>query len=95
MFGFNKNPDLVNFFFDREISDMIKESDSYARKVSVYSINNKIPSLALNSSISYFDALTTEKLPMNLIQAQRDCFGEHTFERIDMNGTFHNENWQS
>ena len=95
MFAFNKNPDLVNLIFDSEISEMIKESDSYARKVSVYSINNKIPSLALNSSISYFDALTTEKLPMNLIQAQRDCFGEHTFERIDMNGTFHNENWQS
>ena len=95
MYAFNKNPDLVNLIFDSEISQMIKEKDSYARKVSVYSINNKIPSLALNSSISYFDALTTEKLPMNLIQAQRDCFGEHTFERVDMDGTFHNENWQS
>ena len=95
MLAFNKNPDLVNLIFDGEISQMIKEKDSYARKVSVYSIKNKIPSLALNSSISYFDALTTEKLPMNLIQAQRDCFGEHTFERVDMDGTFHNENWQS
>ena len=94
-YAFNKNPDLVNLIFDSEISQMIKEKDSSARKVSVYSINNKIPSLALNSSISYFDALTTEKLPMNLIQAQRDCFGEHTFERVDMDGTFHNENWQS
>ena len=95
MTAFQRDPDLDNLVFDSEISLMIKETDYHARKVSVFAINNKIPSLALNSSISYLDALSTAKLPMNLIQAQRDCFGEHTFERIDMDGIFHNENWQS
>ena len=93
MTAFQREPDLDNLVFDSGISQTIKETDYYARKVSVFAINNKIPSLALNSSISYLDSLSTEKLPMNLIQAQRDCFGEHTFERIDMDGTFHNENW--
>ena len=94
MNAFSRNSKLENLIFDKEISNMIKENESIARKVSVYCINNKIPSIALNSTISYLDAITHTNLPMNLIQAQRDCFGEHTFERIDKPGTYHNEYWQ-
>jgi len=50
-----------------------------------------IPVLALGSSLAYFDAYRTERLPANLTQAQRDCFGAHTFRRIDRGGTFHAE----
>jgi 6-phosphogluconate dehydrogenase len=50
-----------------------------------------IPVLALGSSLAYFDAYRTERLPANLTQAQRDCFGAHTFRRIDRSGTFHAE----
>ena len=94
MNAFDRNSKLENLIFDKEISYMIKQNESFARKVSIFCINNKIPSMALNSSISYLDAITQKKLPMNLIQAQRDCFGEHTFERIDKKGLFHNQNWQ-
>ena len=95
MNAFGRNSKLENLIFDKEISDMIRENESFARKVSVFCINNKIPALALNSTVSYLDAITQKQLPMNLIQAQRDCFGEHTFERLDKPGTFHNENWQA
>jgi 6-phosphogluconate dehydrogenase len=47
---------------------------------------------ALSASLTYFDALTTGRLPMNLIQAQRDYFGSHTYQRTDRDGVFHT-NW--
>jgi len=52
-----------------------------------------IPVAAIASALSYFDAYRTERLPTNLVQAQRDYFGAHTYQRIDMEGTFHTE-WQ-
>ena len=56
---------------------------------------DQIPAFSLLASISYFDSIKSSRLPMNLIQAQRDCFGEHTFERIDKPGTFHYKDWQN
>jgi 6-phosphogluconate dehydrogenase len=52
-----------------------------------------IPAPALMASLSYLDSYRSPWLPANLIQAQRDCFGAHTYERLDMPGTFHS-NWQ-
>lgn len=95
MKAFERNNELSNLLFDDEISTIIKESVDSARKVSIYCINNQIPAFSLLASISYFDSIKSSRLPMNLIQAQRDCFGEHTFERIDMPGTFHYKNWQN
>jgi len=46
------------------------------------------------SALSYFDAFRTERLPANLIQAQRDFFGAHTYQRIDKEGTFHTADWE-
>ena len=94
MKAFNKNNDLSNLLFDEDISSIINDTVNAARRVSVYCINNQIPAYSLLASLSYFDAIKTSRLPMNLIQAQRDCFGEHTFERIDKPGTFHYKNWQ-
>ena len=94
MKAFNMNNDLSNLLFDENISSIINDTVNAARKVSVYCINNQIPAYSLLSSLSYFDAIKSSRLPMNLIQAQRDCFGEHTFERIDKPGTFHYKNWQ-
>ncbi len=94
MVAFKSNTQLDNLLFDQDISELVKESIDSARKVSIYCIKNHIPVYSLLASISYFDALKSSKLPMNLIQAQRDCFGEHTFERIDKPGTFHFKNWQ-
>ena len=94
MAAFKKNPKLENLLFDNDIVHIIKETESSARKVSIFCINNNIPAQGLLSSLSYFDSLKSSKLPMNLIQAQRDCFGEHTFERIDKSGIFHYNKWQ-
>mgnify|MGYP001339897210 FL=1 len=94
MKAFKKNNDLSNLLFDEDISSIINDTVNAARKVSVYCINNQIPAYSLLASLSYFDAIKSSRLPMNLIQAQRDCFGEHTFERIDKPGTFHFGNWQ-
>ena len=94
MKAFNKNNDLTNLLFDEDISSIINDTVNAARRVSVYCINNQIPAYSLLASLSYFDAIKSSRLPMNLIQAQRDCFGEHTFERIDKPGTFHYKNWQ-
>ena len=94
MAAFKRNPSLENLLFDENISALVKDAALSARKVSVFCIEKNIPMHALLSSLSYFDALKSSRLPMNLVQAQRDCFGEHTFERIDRPGTFHFKNWQ-
>ena len=54
-------------------------------------LQSKIPVSGLMSAIGYFDAYCTERMPTNLIQAQRDLFGAHTYERIDKEGKFHTE----
>jgi len=94
MQAFKLNPKLENLLFDENISLLVKNSINSSRKVSIYCIENNIPAHALLSSISYFDALKSSRLPMNLVQAQRDCFGEHTFERLDKPGNFHYNSWQ-
>ena len=87
MKAFNKNNDLSNLLFDEDVSSIINDTVNAARRVSVYCINNQIPAYSLLASLSYFDAIKSSRLPMNLIQAQRDCFGEHTFERIAVSYT--------
>ena len=47
--------------------------------------------MALSSALAYFDAYRSERLPLNLVQAQRDYFGSHTYERVDKEGVFHTE----
>ena len=61
------------------------------RKVIKYNISKGIPSLALSSALNYFDAFRSKNLPLNLIQAQRDLFGSHNFERKDIPGIFHSD----
>jgi len=73
--------------------DFVKEKLSSALKVSSIARESGLPTPVLNSSIDYLFSLTEENLPANLIQAQRDFFGAHTFERVDKEGTFHVE-WQ-
>lgn len=63
------------------------------RKTIIAAIGNGIPCLAINSALSYFDSMLTERLPQNLTQAQRDFFGAHTYQRIDKEGTFHTD-WE-
>ena len=91
MDAFDLNSELENLLLDLNIKKIINSHIESARKVSIYSIENEIPLAGLLSSISYFDSFKCGNLPMNLVQAQRDCFGEHAFERIDKKGTYHFE----
>ncbi len=52
-----------------------------------------MPTMCLSASLNYFNAYRTERLPANLIQAQRDFFGAHTYQRIDREGIFHTSDW--
>jgi 6-phosphogluconate dehydrogenase len=61
------------------------------RNVIINGIKLGIPVYALSSALAYFDAYRTERLPANLIQAQRDYFGAHTYRRLDKEGSFHTD----
>ncbi|MBS1608431.1 MAG: NADP-dependent phosphogluconate dehydrogenase, partial [Bacteroidetes bacterium] len=61
------------------------------RKIVQRCAAGKIPAGGLSSALGYFDAYCSERMPTNLIQAQRDFFGAHTYQRIDMEGSFHTE----
>ena len=64
-----------------------------ARELVSYGAENGIPLPGLTNALTYFDAYTSSRLPLNLIQAQRDYFGSHTYERLDREGIFHTE-WE-
>ncbi|MEL6917083.1 MAG: NADP-dependent phosphogluconate dehydrogenase [Bacteroidota bacterium] len=91
---YRKDKDLSNLLFAPSFVEKIESTVSSARELVGYAIKNGIPLPGLASSITYFDAYTSSRLPLNLIQAQRDHFGSHTYERIDMDGIFHTE-WGS
>ena len=90
---FSKNPKLENILFDREFIDDLKGNLDDLRKVVEISAQNGFPNYCLMSSLAYFDALSSERLPANLLQAQRDYFGAHTYQRLDSEGTFHTPDW--
>ena len=89
--AFDKKPDLKNLLLDEEFSGMLDQSQGGLRNVLKLAIDKAIPVSALGASLSYFDAYKSETLPLNLVQAQRDYFGAHTYERIDREGIFHTE----
>ena len=76
-----------------EVISLLKERIGSLKNVLKVSIENEIPVPVLSSAYNYFMSLTEERLPANLIQAQRDFFGAHTFERVDKEGVFH-INWE-
>lgn len=88
---FTRQPDLSNILLDQEIAEMVKPLIESATKVVNYSLSQGIPLPAVSASLNYFLAFKSGKLPLNLIQAQRDHFGSHTYERIDREGIFHTE----
>jgi len=87
-----RDPDLPNLLLDKEISSLIIQKQGAIRSVIKTAIDKGIPLAVYGSSLSYFDAYRSEMLPTNLIQAQRDYFGAHLYERTDKEGFFHT-NW--
>jgi 6-phosphogluconate dehydrogenase len=86
-----KNKQLPNILADKAVSRLVKKKEKNLRATLKLSLQSKIPTGALMSALSYFEAYTTAIMPVNLIQAQRDYFGAHTYQRTDMEGTFHTE----
>ncbi|MTI39931.1 NADP-dependent phosphogluconate dehydrogenase [Fulvivirga lutimaris] len=84
-------PKLKNIVMAPDFVSKLKETLSATRNVVTYGAENGIPLPGLSNSLTYFDAITSGRLPLNLIQAQRDHFGSHTYERTDMEGIFHTE----
>ncbi|MDX2442396.1 MAG: decarboxylating NADP(+)-dependent phosphogluconate dehydrogenase [Bacteroidales bacterium] len=92
--AFDNNPELTNLLLDPYFKEIIMDAQDSWRKVCATAIINGIPAPALTSALNYFDAYRSERLPANLLQAQRDYFGAHTYERIDRErGEFFHTNW--
>ena len=82
---------LINIIQSPVFVSTLKSLRQSAADFCSISINSKLPAAAFAASLIYFDAYCTEKLPANLIQAQRDYFGAHTYERTDATGSFHTD----
>ncbi|WP_133642125.1 NADP-dependent phosphogluconate dehydrogenase [Sphingobacterium paludis] len=87
--AFVNQPGLRNILLDSTIAQKLLDRQASLREVLKDAIANGIPVPAYVNTISYVDAYRSEKLPTNIIQAQRDYFGAHTYERIDQEGIFH------
>ncbi|WP_345947549.1 NADP-dependent phosphogluconate dehydrogenase [Mucilaginibacter sp. PAMB04274] len=84
-----RNPELPNILLDNEIGGKLVSKQTNIRTVIKLAVDKGIPVAAFMNSLAYFDAYRSERLATNLIQAQRDYFGAHTYERTDREGTFH------
>ncbi len=82
-----------SILLDKSFADILTARSSSLRKAVVAFNENGIPASCFSSALTYFDAFRTARLPANLIQAQRDFFGAHTYQRIDEEGTFHTSDW--
>jgi len=92
--AFDKNPGLENLLLDPHFKNIIEKAQAGWRRVCATALTNGVPVPALTSALCYFDGLRSERLPANLLQAQRDYFGAHTYERIDKpRGEFFHTNW--
>lgn len=87
------NPDLPNLLLDDNFAEILNANREDWRGVVEKFTDSRVPVLCLSSALAYFDAFRSERLPANLIQAQRDFFGAHTFQRVDKEGIFHMEEW--
>ncbi|MFP4172813.1 MAG: decarboxylating NADP(+)-dependent phosphogluconate dehydrogenase [Candidatus Hydrogenedentota bacterium] len=92
--AFEKNPDLTNLLLDPFFKDAVVNGQTAWRRVVAQAANMGVPVPAMSSALAYFDGYRTERLPANLLQAQRDYFGAHTYERVDKpRGEFFHTNW--
>ena len=92
--AFDKNPDIDNLLLDPFFKDCIDKAQAGWRRVTATAVMNGIPIPAFAAALSYFDGYRSARLPANLLQAQRDYFGAHTYERVDKpRGEFYHTNW--
>jgi 6-phosphogluconate dehydrogenase len=92
--AFTENPSLPNLLLDKQVAGILQAKKSHLVAVIIHATQTGYPVAALMTSLCYLEAYRSELLPTNLIQAQRDYFGAHTYQRIDLPGSFHTE-WGS
>ena len=90
--AYERQPQLAHLLLDEHLAQMVTAAQAGWRGVVRTAAELGIPLLAVAAALGYFDALRSDRLPANLIQAQRDYFGAHTYHRIDREGVFHS-NW--
>ena len=92
--AFLANGELKNLILDPYFAKILQTNHQSLREVVAQAALNGIPTPSLSAALSWFDSYRTENLPANLLQAQRDYFGAHTYERVDRNrGEFFHTNW--
>ncbi len=92
--AFERRPDLPSLLLDSFFSDAIRQAEPGWRRVVMAAVGRGIPVPAYSSALAFYDAYRSERLPANLVQAQRDYFGAHTYERIDRpRGEFFHTDW--
>ena len=92
--AYDREPGLTNLLLDPYFKEIVENYQDEAREVVATAIKLGIPVPGLASALAYYDSYRSESLPANLLQAQRDYFGAHTYQRIDKEGTFHTD-WLS
>ncbi len=92
--AFDNNPSITNLLLDPFFTQKVEKAQNGWRRVVAAAVSNGVPVPAISSALAYFDGYRCEKLPANLLQAQRDYFGAHTYERTDKpRGEFFHTNW--
>ena len=92
--AFDKDPKLGNLLVDPFFAEAVQAAQPAWRRVMTIAVQTGIPVPAMSSALAYFDGYRSARLPANLLQAQRDYFGAHTYERVDKpRGEFFHTNW--
>ncbi len=91
--AYKSESELTNFLIAPDFVRKVNSTVEAARELVSFAAQNGIPLPGLSNSLTYFDSYTSGRLPLNLIQAQRDYFGSHTYERLDKEGVFHTD-WE-
>jgi 6-phosphogluconate dehydrogenase len=92
--AYDKNPQLNNLLLDDFFSKLLNDYQAAWRRAIIHAIEAGVPTPAFSTALSFFDGYRTGRLPANLLQAQRDFFGAHTYERVDKpRGEFFHTNW--
>ena len=92
--AFDQDPELTNLLLNPYFKEQVETAQAAWRRVVAKAVELGIPVPTMSSALAFFDGYRRERLPANLLQAQRDYFGAHTYERVDQpRGQFFHTNW--
>ncbi len=91
--AYDKSPELANLLLDDYFRDRIHETQASWRRVIGEAVNRGVPVPAMSAALSFYDGYRSARLPANLLQAQRDYFGAHTYQKVGGDGSWHHTDW--